>query len=59
MPRNPDRDFSADYLPEQEGEELRDLLRRSEMADLFDPVIRDRIGKLISRAVFKPPKAGW
>jgi hypothetical protein len=59
MSRNPDRDFSADELPEQEQEDLRALLRRSEVADLFDTAVRERIGKLISRAVFNPAKPGW
>jgi hypothetical protein len=59
MPRNPDRVFSADHLPEQEHEDLGALLRRSEMADLFDSAVCQRIGKLISRAVFNPAKPGW
>jgi hypothetical protein len=59
MPRNPDRVVSADRLPEQEHEDLRALLQRSEMADLFDSAACQRIGKLISRAVFSPAKPGW
>ena len=59
MPRNPDRVVSADRLPEQEREDLRALLQRSEMADLFDSASCQRIGKLISRAVFNPAKPGW
>ena len=59
MSRNPDRDLSADELPEREQEDLRALLRRSEPADLFDATVRERIGKLISRAVFDPAKPGW
>jgi hypothetical protein len=59
MPRNPDRVVSADRLPEQEHEDLRALLERSETADLFDSAACQRIGKLISRAVFNPAKPGW
>jgi hypothetical protein len=59
MPRNPGRVVSADRLPEQEREDLRALLQRSEMADLFDAAACQRIGKLISRAVFNPAKPGW
>jgi hypothetical protein len=59
MPRDPDRVVSADRLPEQEQEHLRALLERSETADLFDSAACQRIGKLISRAVFNPAKPGW
>ena len=59
MSRNPDRQFSADYLDEQEREDLRALLRRSEIADLFDPAVCGRIGTFISRAVFDPAKPNW
>jgi hypothetical protein len=59
MPRNPDRVFPADHLPDQEHEDLRALLQHSEMADLFDSAACQRIGKLISRAVFNPAKPGW
>lgn len=57
MPRNPDRVVSADHLPEQEHEELRGLLQRSEVAGLS--AASQRIGKLISRAVFNPAKPRW
>ena len=52
MPRaldNPDRDFSATPINEPEGEELRDLLRHSEIADMFDPIVRRRLGELIGQ----------
>jgi hypothetical protein len=57
MPRalhNPDRNFSA--TPVNEGENLRDLLKKSEVADMFDPIVRRRFGDLIVRAVFHPAK---
>jgi hypothetical protein len=57
MPRihdNPDRDFSA--TPIDEPENLRELLKKSEVADMFDPIVRRRLGDLIVRAVFHPAK---
>jgi hypothetical protein len=51
---NPDRDFSADYRPA--GEDLRDLLERSEVAEMFDAAAQHRIGELIGRAVFDPKR---
>ena len=54
---NPDRDFSADHRPVEE--DLRDLLQRSEVADMDDIAIQRRFGELISRAVFNPAKQRW
>ena len=54
---NPDRDFSAD--PADEAEILRRLLQNSEVADLLDEAIRQRVGRAIARAAFDPTKAGW
>jgi hypothetical protein len=46
----PDCDFSAD--PNQPAaEELKDLPEQSEIADVFDAVIRQRFGELIAQAV--------
>jgi hypothetical protein len=59
MSPNPDRNFSTDYLPDQEQEDLRALLPQSAIADLFDLAIRERVGKAISRAAFRPAKPGW
>ena len=50
MPRNlenADRDFSATPFEEPEPKDLRDLLTKSEVADIFDPIVRKRIGELI------------
>jgi len=61
MPRatdNPDRDFSADPH-ESDAEVVRSLLKRSDVADLFDRSIQRRIGQAISRAVFDPSKTYW
>jgi hypothetical protein len=53
MPRtldNPDRDFSSAPINEPECEDLRELLKKSEVADIFDPIVRQRIGELIGGA---------
>jgi hypothetical protein len=55
MPRildNPDRNFSADPADKSEAEFLRRLLERSEVADLLDEAIRERVGRAIARSVF-------
>jgi hypothetical protein len=62
MPRildNPDRNFSADPGDKSETELLRRLLERSEMADLLDEAVRERVGRAIAQAVFDPAKPGW
>lgn len=51
---NPDRDFSADPINKPPAEELADLLQGSEIADMLDPVIRQRFGELIAMAVLRP-----
>jgi hypothetical protein len=56
---NPDRDFRADHDSESEAQSLRDLLQHSEVADVLDRAVRERVGRLIARAVFHPPKTGW
>jgi hypothetical protein len=55
-PSNPDRDFSAD----QRESEAQDMIRRNEMDDLFDdPVVRERMVKMIAQAMRGSLKAGW
>jgi hypothetical protein len=56
---NPDRDFSADQLDEQEAQQLRDLLKSSYIASIFDDIARERIGVVIGRSVFDPNKLHW
>jgi len=55
---NPDRDFSADPVQDAGGQNLRDLLKDSEVADLFDAAVQRRIGEAIGRAIFDP-KQQW
>jgi len=50
-PDNPDRDLSADHVAEQDPNDLRFLLRNSEVAEAFDEVIRKRVGEFISQAM--------
>jgi hypothetical protein len=62
MPRileNPDRDFSATPVDEPERKDLRDLLQKSEVGDICDSIVRQRIGELIGRAGFDPAKQRW
>jgi hypothetical protein len=56
---NPDRDFSADCLDEQEAQALRDLLKSSDIASIFDDIARERIGAVIGRSVFDPNRLHW
>jgi hypothetical protein len=43
---NPDRELCA-------------LLKKDEVAYLFDPIVHQRMGELIGRAVFDPAKQRW
>ena len=56
---NPDRDFSADHLDEQEAQQLRDLLKSSDIASILDGIVRERVGVVIGRSVFDPNKLHW
>jgi hypothetical protein len=56
---NPDRDFSAGYMDDEEAQALRDLLKSSDIASIFDVVVRDRVGAEIGRSVFDPNKGFW
>jgi len=56
---NPDRDFSADSAGTSEAQALRRLLQSSEVADLLDEAIRERVGRAIARAIFDPAKPRW
>jgi hypothetical protein len=54
---NADRNFYP--VEKSEAEVLRRLIDRSEVADLLDEAIRERVGRAIARAVFDPAKPGW
>jgi hypothetical protein len=62
MPRtleNPDRDFSAVPIDEPEPKDLRDLLKKSEVADILDAAVRKRVGELIGSKGARPAKQRW
>jgi hypothetical protein len=50
---NPDRNFSADPH-DSDAEVLRLLLERSEVADLPDKGIEERMGRVIAQAILAP-----
>jgi hypothetical protein len=50
---NPDRNFSADDVDKSEAETLRRLLENSEVADLLDRAVRERIGRVIAWAAVR------
>jgi hypothetical protein len=56
---NPDRNFSAGYMDDEEAHALRDLLKSTDIASSFDQVARERIGALIGRSAFNPSKQFW
>jgi hypothetical protein len=56
---NPDRNFSAGPVQDLDPQSLRDLLKNSEVADLFDAVVQRRIGEIVGRAIFGPDKQRW
>jgi hypothetical protein len=51
-----DRDFSADPVDESDSQNLRQLLKSSDVADMFDRAAERRIAELIGRARFDPKK---
>ena len=52
-PQNPDRNFSANGGTEENPQDLRNALDRSEPAVPFNEHAKIRIGKVISAAVLK------
>jgi hypothetical protein len=52
--QNPDRDFSAIPIDEPERQFLRDLIKKSEVAEIDDPIIRKRVGELIGSKGIHP-----
>jgi hypothetical protein len=57
-PSEYERDAAAS-VDEPETEALRLLLKRNEIADIFDVAVRQRIGRTIALSVFDPTKTYW
>jgi hypothetical protein len=49
----------ANRVTREEAERLRELLRRTEPAELTDPSVLQRIGRAIARAVYRPSEREW
>jgi hypothetical protein len=54
MPRRTDKPGSVSKMSKEDAEFLRELMRRTEPADMSDPSVRERVGKEIAHAMHKP-----
>jgi hypothetical protein len=45
---------SVNKMSMEDAERLRELLRRTDPADMCDPSVRERVGKEIAKAMHKP-----
>jgi hypothetical protein len=52
----PDRVRSVSKMSKEDAERLRELLRRTGPADMSDPSARERVGKAIAQAMYRPFK---
>jgi hypothetical protein len=52
--RMPDKPGSVSKMSREDAELLRELMRRTEPADMSDPSVRERVGKEIAKAMDKP-----
>jgi hypothetical protein len=50
----PERKDKPGRMTNEDAECLRELLRRTEPADMCDPSVRERVGKEIAKAMYKP-----
>jgi hypothetical protein len=50
----PDRVRSVSKLTKEDAERLRELLRRTDPADMSDPSARERVAKEIAKAMHRP-----
>jgi hypothetical protein len=55
----PERVIPANQMSKDDAERLRALLRRTEPADLSDPSVLQRVGRVIAQAIAKPFKRHW
>jgi hypothetical protein len=56
MPRRTDKPGSVSKMSNEDAEFLRELLRRTEPADMSDPSVHERVGKEIAKAMHRPFK---
>jgi hypothetical protein len=52
----PGRARSVSKMTKEDAERLRELLRRTAPADMYDPSARERVGKEIAKAMHRPFK---
>jgi hypothetical protein len=52
----PDRARSVSKMTKEDAERLRELLRRTSPADMYDPSARERVAKEIAKAMHRPFK---
>jgi hypothetical protein len=56
MLRRTDKPGSVSKMSNEDAERLRELLRRTEPADMSDPSLHERVGKEIAKAMHRPFK---
>jgi hypothetical protein len=54
MPRRTDKPGSVSKMSKDDAEHLRELMRRTEPADMSDLSVRERVGKEIAKAMHRP-----
>jgi hypothetical protein len=52
----PGRARSVGKMTKKDAERLRELLRRTDPADMSDPPVRERVAKEIAKAMHRPFK---
>jgi hypothetical protein len=52
----PGRIRSVSKMSKEDAERLRELLRRTDAADMSDPSTRERVGRVIAQAIYRPFK---
>jgi hypothetical protein len=50
----PERKNEPRKMSNEDAERLRELLRRTEPADMSDPSVRERVGKEIAKSMHRP-----
>jgi hypothetical protein len=49
----------ANKMQREDAERLRELLRRTQPAELDDPSVPQRIGRALARAAYRPAEREW